>query len=351
MRVVGIGGGSGLSSLLRGLSDYSCAEQVEHRPGLEITGVVSVADDGGSSGLLRDDLAIPAVGDLRNCIVALSQDNPLWAELFQHRFLSGNGLAGHALGNLIVAALVQRSGGLQAAVELLARPMQLAGQLLPVTEERVSLCAKLASGEVVCGESQIRERRGQITDLWLEPGFPAAGGGVLDAIAAADAIVLGPGSLFTSALPNLLVAGVADAIRSSGALRIFVCNLITEPGETDGFDAADHLMAIERYLGVGAVDVCVVNNASLPAEAARRYAANGSTAVCWEPHLFSDKSTVAVAADLLATVDSLGRHDSAKLARVIVSLATTLRRQSIPCLPPSGLRAHAALDGSGLRVA
>jgi uncharacterized cofD-like protein len=246
---------------------------------------------------------------------------------------------------------VQRSGGLQAAVELLTHPMQLAGQLLPVTEERVSLCAKLASGEVVCGESQIRERRGHITDLWLEPGFPAAGGGVLDAIAAADAIVLGPGSLFTSALPNLLVAGVADAIRSSGALRIFVCNLITEPGETDGFDAADHLVAIERYLGVGTVDVCVVNNAPLPAEAARRYAANGSTAVCWEPHLFSDKSTIAVAADLLATVDTLGRHDPAKLAGVIVSLATTLRRQSIPCLPPSSLRAHPALDGAGLRVA
>ena len=345
-RIVGIGGGTGLSALLHGLRQHSGAQ----RRGLDITGVVSVADDGGSSGLLREDFEIPAVGDLRNCIVALSQANPLWAELFQHRFVTGDRLAGHALGNLIVAALVQRSGGLQAAVERLTRPMRLGGQLLPVTEESVALCAELSSGEVVRGESHIRERRGRISSLWLEPESPPAAAGVLEAIAAADAIVLGPGSLFTSVLPNLLVAGVADAIRKSGALRIFVCNLTSEPGETDGLDAADHLHVLERYLGHGIVDVCVGNSVSpRPTAVAQRAEVDGPTPVTWDAKRFAGTGTFPFAADLAERSGSPGRHDPAKLAHVIVSLSSTLRRRSASRPPRESGRT--SRSGAGLRVA
>lgn len=326
IHVVGIGGGTGLSVLLAGLRQV--AERTACRGPVDITAIVSVADDGGSTGKLREHMGLPAVGDLRNCIVALAHGHPLWSELFQHRFEGGNGLSGHALGNLVVAALAERHGGLQAAVESLSRPLRMRGRVLPVSEERVTLCAELEGGEVVHGESRIPARGRRIERLWLCPQAPAPAVGVLDAILSADALVLGPGSLYTSVLPNLLVDGVAEAVRASGALRIFVSNLMTQPGETDGFDVADHLRAVETYLGPGAVDVCLVNTAPAAREAAERYAAAGSEPVAWDRSKVAGNGVVPVAADLRADGPLLERHDPLRLAEIVLSLARGLRSEA-----------------------
>ena len=263
LQIVGIGGGTGLSILLLGLKRQLArsGSDPRMRPA-DVTAIVSVADDGGSTGQLRESFDIPAVGDLRNCIVALAPGNQMWSRLFQHRFEGDSGLSGHALGNLIMTALVQRSGGLSAAIGQLARALRLRGRVLPVTEDKVTLHAEYEDGVVARGESKIPRLGRRIARLWLEPERTAPAAGVLESLASASAIVLGPGSLYTSILPNLLVDGVADAIRSSRALRIFVCNLMTQPGETDGFDALDHVRVLERYLGAGTIDVCIINGRS-----------------------------------------------------------------------------------------
>lgn len=341
LRIVGVGGGTGLAVLLAGLEEY--AESDDRRADVDVTGIVSVADDGGSTGVLRESLGIPAVGDLRNCLVALARGNPLWGDLFQHRFAGGRALSGHALGNLIVAALVQSSGSLGAAIERLALPLGLRGHLLPVTESPVTLCAELAGGEIVLGESRITLSHRHIERVWLCPKAPPAAG-VLDAIASADAIVLGPGSLFTSIVPNLLVDGVASAIRRSRGLRILVCNLLTELGETDGFDAARHLRVVQGYLGHGVLDIFLVNQSELETSLAERYATEGSRPVAFR-HEDDGAGPSPVVADFLDRRSALGRHHPGKLAEAIVTLARHYR----PSTPPAALvdaRVPAALAPS-----
>ena len=329
--VVGIGGGTGLSVLLSGLRQ--CAEQSEP-DAVDITAIVSVADDGGSTGKLRKHMGLPAVGDLRNCIVALAHGHPLWNELFQHRFGGNNGLNGHALGNLVMAALVERHGGLRAAVDRLARPLCIEGLVLPVTEERVTLCAELEDGSIVRGESRIPAGGRRIDRLWLCPQAPPPASGVIEAIEAADAVVLGPGSLYTSVLPNLLVDRVAEAIRNTGALRIAVANLGTQPGETDGFDATDHLRALETLLGPGAVDVCLVAS-DAPERPSERRPDNGSPAtresqpVAWDRHSIMATGAVPIAADVRARAPGGAmRHDPLRLGETVLSLARVLRRET-----------------------
>lgn len=339
-RVVGIGGGTGLSALLAGLLRASQAAWQAGHGAAEIAAVVSVADDGGSTGRLRRHLGLPGVGDLRNCIVALAHGDPLWNDLFQHRFDRGDGLDGHALGNLIMAALIERSGGLQAAIDELTRPLRLGGRVLPATEEPVTLCAELDDGEVVLGESQIPGRGKRISRVWLHPRAPRPARGVLETLAGADAVVLGPGSLYTSVIPNLLVGGVVDALRTSGALRIFVCNLMTEPGETDGIDAAGHLRAIEGYLGTGAVDVCLLDAAEPPPELAARYAAAGSRPVPWTRRSIEETGALPVVADLRARGGLLDRHDAHRLGDVILALAQGA--EGCPGSPGRGRRAALA---------
>lgn len=330
--VVGIGGGTGLSVLLDGLRRCAASSRGPAAP-LEISAIVSVADDGGSTGNLREHLGIPAVGDLRNCIVALAQGEPLWSELFQYRFAGGNGLHGHALGNLIVAALAQSTGGLNTAVDRLSRPLRMRGRVLPVTERLVALCAELEGGEVVAGESAIPGRGARIRRVWLDPARPEPGGGVLEALADADAIVLGPGSLYTSIVPNLLVAGVAEAIRDASALKILVCNLMTQPGETDGFDASDHLAVVEQYLGRFVVDVCLVHGPAPPPRVEERFAAAGAEPVRWSRRSLTEAGVVPVASDLLSRGPVPGRHDPERLGRMVVSLARSLRRRRSVAAP------------------
>ncbi|HVR28421.1 MAG TPA: gluconeogenesis factor YvcK family protein [Thermoanaerobaculia bacterium] len=326
--IVGIGGGTGLSILLVGLKRQLARSRHDPRARpADISAIVSVADDGGSSGLLRQSFDIPAVGDLRNCIVALAQGNQMWSRLFQHRFEGDNGLSGHALGNLIMTALVQRAGGLTAAISQLGRALRLRGRVFPMSEDRVALHAECEDGVVVRGESQIPLAGRRIAKVWLEPARPVPAPGVLDALASADAIVLGPGSLYTSILPNLLVEGVAKTIRESKGLRIFVCNLMTQPGETAGFDALDHVRVVEGYLGKGAIDICVINGRSVPAPAATLYAATGAEEVRWSSAALARAGTLPIVADLLMPDQFPNRHDSERLADVVLCLARGLHRR------------------------
>lgn len=329
MQVVGMGGGKGLAALLGGLRRFAGGPRNSASGAIELAAIVSVADDGGSSGRLRRELGIPAVGDLRNCIVALSRGDDLWRDLFQHRFEDSPELGGHALGNLVMAALSQSSGGLLPAIERLARPLRLRGRLLPVTEQQVQLYAEHDDGLVVCGESRIPVGGKRISRVWLAPRHVAPAPGVLDALTTADAIVLGPGSLFTSLVPNLLVDGVAEAIRSSRALRIFVCNLMTQPGETEGFTPLDHVRALEEYLGPRAIDVCLVNRRAPAPDLLDRYAAAGAELVDRDPKPLAAAGVLPVLADLVAEDRSAVRHDEARLAEMVVSMARCLRRQEL----------------------
>jgi uncharacterized cofD-like protein len=236
--IVAIGGGTGLSTLLSGLKRYSS----------NITAIVTVADDGGSSGVLRRELGVQPPGDIRNCLAALSNEEPLLTRLFQYRFKAGSGLEGHSFGNLFLSALTAITGSLEAAITASSRVLAVQGQVVPATNADVRLWAELENGERIEGESQIGHASSPIVRLGCIPERPPALAKALEAIAHADLILLGPGSLYTSLLPNLLVPELVSAISRSKAPRLYICNLMTQPGETDGLDVSGHLRAIEAQL-------------------------------------------------------------------------------------------------------
>jgi uncharacterized cofD-like protein len=252
-RIVAIGGGTGLSTLLRGLKDHTS----------HLTAVVTVADDGGSSGVLREELGIPAVGDIRNCIAALADAEPLMGDLFQYRFpetTGGHGLAGHALGNLLIAAMTDLEGGdFEEGVRRLNRILAVRGQVVPVTATPLTLHAACRDGTVVDGQSRIMRTDG-IERVWISPDDVRASSDALTAIAEADLIVIGPGSLFTSILPNLLVPGIRDALSVATGLRVYVCNVATQTGETSGLTLAGHVDALVGHTAPGIVDVVLAND-------------------------------------------------------------------------------------------
>jgi uncharacterized cofD-like protein len=259
-RIVAIGGGTGLSTLLRGLKEHSA----------NITAIVSVADDGGSSGRLREQIGLPAVGDIRNCLVALADAEPLMGDLLQYRFHASDGtLAGHPIGNLLLAAMYEIDGGdFEESVRRMNRVLAVRGHVVPVSPTPAVLHARLYDGSEVDGQSVIAKTR-WIQRVWLSPDDIAPSADALRAIAEADVIVIGPGSLFTSILPGLLIPEIRDAILASSALRIYVCNVATQQGETAGFDLADHVEALERHTAPGIADVVLANGESiLPARAA-----------------------------------------------------------------------------------
>lgn len=255
-KIVTLGGGHGLATLLRGLKAYS----------YNITAVVTVADDGGSSGRLRRSLGILPPGDIRNCLAALSDEEALLGKLFQYRFPSGEpGLEGHSFGNLFIFSLSEIMGSFERGVAESGKVLSVHGQVLPATLHDVRLVADFAlpllTSEVrIEGESQIPDFPGKINHVWLEPNNPPAYPQVIQALLSSDLIVVGPGSLYTSILPNLLVPDIAEAIRASRALKILVCNLATQPGETNDYSCEDHVRAIERHVGKGLFDVIIVNN-------------------------------------------------------------------------------------------
>jgi uncharacterized cofD-like protein len=303
-RIVTIGGGHGLSNLLRGLKSIT----------YNLTAVVTVADDGGSSGRIRREIGILPPGDIRNCLVALSDDEALLGQLFQYRFPdSSSGLEGHSFGNLFISALAEITGSFEQAVAESGQVLSVHGRVLPSTIHDVRLVAdvrlQFTENEVrVEGESQIPRSPGRIRRIWLDPDSPPAFPQSIQAILNADVIVVGPGSLYTSILPNLLVPDITQAIRSSRALKIYICNLTTQPGETDGFSCRDHLVALESHLGFNLFDIIVVNKISsekLP---------DGIRWVETDPKLAEDYN---IYLSELNDVLTPWFHDSQKLAQVI----------------------------------
>jgi uncharacterized cofD-like protein len=306
-KIVAIGGGHGLSTLLRGLKTAS------HN----IFAVVTVADDGGSSGRLRESLGILPPGDVRNCLAALSDDEDLVAQLFQYRFTDAeSGLKGHSFGNLFISSMAEITGSFEQAVAESGRVLAVSGRVLPASLENVQLIADIVddeSGEVVRveGESKITEMKGKIKQVMLDPKNPAVYPEVIQAILSADIIVVGPGSLYTSILPNLLVKDIASAIKTSQALKIFVCNVATQQGETEGFSCGDHLRVIEDHVGINIFDIIVANDYS-----PKEYNPN-IEAVAVEDDL-SDK--YAVYLNDLIDEDHPWRHDPEKITRVLMDL-------------------------------
>jgi uncharacterized cofD-like protein len=306
-RIVTIGGGHGLATLLRGLKSYS----------YNITAVVTVADDGGSSGRLRLSQGIPPPGDIRNCLAALSNDEALMTQLFQYRFSDGNtDLEGHPFGNLFISALSEITGSFEEAVVESGKVLAVHGSVLPATLHNVRLVADMqlphSISEVrIEGESTIPKFPGDVQRVWLEPNNPAAYPQVIQAILAAELIVIGPGSLFTSILPNLLVPDIAAAIQSSRALKIYVCNVATQPGETEGYSCEDHVKVLNEHVGGSIFDIVVVNN---------QYDVQLPPGIDWVKTAPETEAEYPIyRADLVDTVQPW-RHESSKLARVIIDL-------------------------------
>jgi uncharacterized cofD-like protein len=272
--VVAIGGGTGLPNVLRGLRPVLFAEPSAPRD--RLVAIVATSDDGGSSGRLRAEFNVIPPGDIRNCLAALSDNHAQIADIFQYRFDTGDGLNGHAIGNLVLTALADVTNDFAKAVEIASRVIGARGVVLPATSELVTLVAEFADGRVLSGETAISAARGRIERLSLLPERPRCSLAVIDALRQADVIVVGPGSLFTSILPPLLVPAVSDAIHASQGIRILVANLMTEPGETDNFSVLDHLLTIERHTGCQLFDYVIYNTMPVAEPLAEAYGARGA---------------------------------------------------------------------------
>ena len=277
-RVVALGGGTGLPNVLRGLRPLLCGSSAEDTAaGRErLVAIVATSDDGGSSGKLRAEFNVIPPGDIRNCLAALSDNHSLIADIFQYRFGGGDGLNGHAIGNLVLTALADVTNDFPRAVEIAARVVGARGTVLPATSELVTLVAEFEDGRVLSGETAIAAAGGRILKVGLIPDRPRCIPEVCEALMRADVIVAGPGSLFTSVLPPLLVPEVHTAMRASRATRILVANLMTEPGETDDYSVLEHVLTIERHLGAQLFDFVIYNTSPIPEHLAAEYAANGA---------------------------------------------------------------------------
>jgi uncharacterized cofD-like protein len=316
LRIVAIGGGTGLASVLRGLKSLDC----------DITAIVTVADDGGSSGRLRKDMGMLPPGDIRNCLLALAEAEPDMTSLFNHRFARG-ALAGHNFGNLFLAAMTEMTGDFQLAVKTMSRILAVKGRVVPATLSDVTLRADMEDGSVVLGEYAIPQVRKRIRKLSLVPPDPPALDEAVSAIGGADGIIIGPGSLYTSVIPNLLVPGIREAIAASSAKKLYVCNIMTQPGETDGYSVSDHVFAIEKHAGRLATSV-LANIAEAPEETAAKYAEEGRFQVRLDMAVLVERGYSVVAGDYLSRGD-LARHDSSELAASIMKFVKEAESPSI----------------------
>ena len=309
--IVTIGGGTGLSTMLRGLKDYSG----------NITAIVTVADDGGSSGRIRHDLGILPPGDIRNTLVALADTEPLMEKLFQYRFSWGEGLVGHSFGNLFIAAMTDITGDFEESIRAFSKVLAVRGKVLPSTLDTVALGALYEDGSTVMGESGIPQKGKTIKKVFLEPSEAKALPEALEAIAQADLVVLGPGSLYTSIIPNLLIPGFVEALVHTPAPKVYVCNVMSQPGETDELTASGHVRALLNHVGQQPiVDYVIVNQAKISGFQAKKYAKEGAYPVHPDVSVLESLGLKVHALDLLDQND-LVRHDSAKLAETIMLLA------------------------------
>jgi uncharacterized cofD-like protein len=332
LRIVSIGGGTGLSTLLRGLKQYvrrdPAACENSDLPAIEVAAIVTVTDDGGSSGRLRRDFDVLPPGDIRNCMVALSEDEALLSRLFQYRFSNGRGLKGHSFGNLFLTALNYLTGDFAEAVKLSSEVLASKGHIYPATAANVTLEARLENGRTVQGESRISRTRSRIESVRLRPRRCRPLPETLAAIAQADLITLGPGSLFTSVVPNLLVEGIPQAIQDSPALKAYFVNLTWQPGETIGFNASDHVKAIYKHAKIPLIDYAVVNTASIRPALIRKYQLEQAQPVVNDTHKLEAMGIRVVGADLLRE-NGLVRHDPEAAARIAVELAAEGRRRRV----------------------
>ena len=305
--IVAIGGGTGLSMLLKGIKRFTN----------NITAVVTVGDDGGSSGRLREELGVLPPGDIRNCIAALADDEDLVTQLFQYRFQNGEGLEGHSFGNLFLTALCSITGDMVSAVKESSNVLSIRGVVLPATLDDMKLVAKFEDGRIIRGESNIPEAGGVIKQLFTEPKCKPLPD-VISAIEDADLIILGPGSLYTSVIPNLLIDGVANAIYNSKAKKIYVCNIMTQPGETDNFTVTDHVKALIKHAGgKKIIDAVLVNNI-LPNVISEGYAKTGSFPVDIDTEKLAALNVELVSSKLIQENKSgLVRHSSNRVARAV----------------------------------
>src|SRR5215467_4315739 len=330
LRVVAIGGGTGLSTLLKGLKKYTAGPDCVATPRVsELCAVVTVSDDGGSSGRLRKELNMLPPGDVRNCIVALSEDEALLARLFQHRFAKGTGLEGHSFGNLFLAALTSLTGDFGEAVRLSSEILATHGHIFPATTANIDLEALMEDGSQVRGETKITASKGRIRELFLIPPDPEPMAQTLATIAQADVITIGPGSLFTSLIPNLLVRGIAQAIRESSAMKVYVCNLMTQANESLGLSAADHLHALNDHAGCQIFDYALINRAPVSEELKAKYALEGASQIVADLDAIEALGVCPVLGDYLFE-DGVARHDTDRLARDLLDLAIQAPSEKVP---------------------
>jgi uncharacterized cofD-like protein len=310
-KIVVIGGGTGLSTMLRGLKYFTT----------NITAVVTVADDGGGSGDLRQDLGILPPGDIRNCILALADTEPLMEELLQYRFKNGR-LENQSFGNLFLAAMDGISSTFEEAVQKMSSVLAVTGKVLPVTLDNVTLKAKLKNGAVICGESKIpegvAENNSPIDRVFLEPGNVRALQEAVEAIKDADAIILGPGSLYTSVIPNLLVEDIAKAVQKTEAIKIYVANIMTQPGETDDFGVEDHIRAILKHGGNDIIDYVIVNVGRISKDLEEKYLEEHSKLVTIDEEAVEEMKVRIIEGDFVKTRNGLVRHNSEKLAAILM---------------------------------
>ncbi|MCP8970622.1 gluconeogenesis factor YvcK family protein [Ectobacillus ponti] len=309
-KIVIIGGGTGLSVLLRGLKKHP----------VDITAIVTVADDGGSSGRLRDEMDIPPPGDVRNVLVALSDVEPLVEALLQHRFTAGDGLTGHALGNLLLAGMTSITGDFFHAITEMSKVLNVRGRVLPAANQSVVLHAEFEDGQVITGESKIPYSGKRIKRVFLTPEHVEPLREAINEIRRADLIVCGPGSLYTSILPNLLVKKIGAAVVKAKAKKVYVCNVMTQAGETMGYAASDHIQALHDHLGSSFIDTVIVNNGEIPGYLLERYQGEMSTPVVCDRERLQEMG-VAIIEDAIAKYnDDVVRHDTTKLSAILASL-------------------------------
>ncbi len=332
LRVVAIGGGTGLSTLLKGLKRYVMAPSLapSDQPIIrELSGIVTVSDDGGSSGRLRKEFNMLPPGDVRNCIVALSEDEALLSRLFQHRFQKGSGLEGHSFGNLFLAALTSITGDFAEAIRLSSEILLTRGHIYPATMTSVELEALLEDGNRVRGETKITASKGRLRELTLVPPDVEPLPQTLKAIATADLITIGPGSLFTSLIPNLLVHGIPEAIAESPAIKVFVCNLMTQVNESLSLSAADHIRALNKHAGVQLFDYALINRKEASPEMKAKYALEGASQIVVDLEAIEAIGVCPVMGDYLEEGE-VARHATDRVAHDLMALmAQAPGRQTI----------------------
>ena len=308
-KIVAIGGGTGLSTLLYGLKEYTS----------NITAIVTVADDGGSSGRLRKQFGLLAPGDIRNCLVALADTEPLMSSLFQYRFGGKAELEGHSFGNLFITAMTKVTGDFEKAVKASSKVLAIRGEVIPSTLEHVRLVAQYRDGTQVTGESKIPQENKQIKKISLSQKNCEATPEAIAAIKEADAILIGPGSLYTSIIPNILIAGITKAILESRAIKLYICNIMTQSGESDNYNASDHVEAIVAHAKSKLFDYCILNSAQIPADYLAKYKLENAYPVCADKQRLEQMGFSVMTSDLLSARDYL-RHDSQKIAEIILGL-------------------------------